>query len=159
MKSLSFLINRMDKPAIKHSTYIKVKPELIFNTLVTANEWNTWFTDQTTIQINEDGTGEILFKWFVGERTIVDGGKIIKVVPSKVFAFQWSPGQELTTVHFDLVPYKDGTLVTLTEVGYSMVGQDLKACIGCAVGWGEAMTLLKFYLEYGIVCKNELILE
>lgn len=44
----------------------------------------------------------------------------------------------------------------LKEVGYSNSDKDIKTCINCAVGWGEAMTLLKIYLEEGVVYKEDL---
>lgn len=65
-------------------------------------------------------------------------------------------GEQSSTVTFTLEPYKDGTLVVLNETGFTDSEEDLKACIGCAVGWGEALTLLKIYLEYGIVYKQDL---
>ncbi|GIN87345.1 hypothetical protein J6TS2_37310 [Heyndrickxia sporothermodurans] len=77
-------------------------------------------------------------------------------IPNKSFIFQWSPINGKTTVSIKLDPYKNGTLVTLKEKGYSRSEDDLATCVRCAVGWGEAMTLLKFYLEYGIVCKQDL---
>ncbi|MEH7123875.1 hypothetical protein V7127_11525 [Bacillus sp. JJ1773] len=52
-------------------------------------------------------------------------------------------------------PYQEGTLLLLEKAGYSTSSTDLSACIGCAVGWGEALALLKMYLEYGIVCKED----
>jgi len=47
-------------------------------------------------------------------------------------------------------------LLLLEEQGYT--NEDINACIGCAVGWGEAVTLLKVYLEQGIVYKKDLLL-
>jgi hypothetical protein len=38
----------------------------------------------------------------------------------------------------------------LVEQGYKQTTSSLQACLGCATGWGEALTLLKFYLEHGI---------
>ncbi len=52
----------------------------------------------------------------------------------------------------------EGTLVELVETGYIL--DDVNDLVGCAVGWGEAMTLLKFYLEknitYGIVPEDKM---
>lgn len=145
---------------IKHQTYIKVKPEKVFQTLTTADGWNAWFTDGTTINLHRDGTGEIWLRWSYGDnhqREIVDGGKIIETIPYKSFIFQWKPGKNRTTVKFNIQPFKEGTLLLLEERGYS--NDDITSCIGCAVGWGEAMTLLKVFLEQGIVYKTDLILD
>jgi uncharacterized protein YndB with AHSA1/START domain len=75
-----------------------------------------------------------------------DGGPIIEALPNQRFVFQWQPGESPSTVAFELEPRGAGTVVYVTESGYSSwIG-----LIGCATGWGEALTLLKFYLEYGL---------
>lgn len=146
-------------PDINHKTYIKVPLEEVYKTVSTSHGWNAWFTDDTSLVINPDGTGEIRLRWtnFGSENeSIEDGGKILEVIPNKRFVFQWSPGEQSSTVTFNFEPYKGGTLVVLNETGYTNSERDLKACIGCAAGWGEALTLLKIYLEYGIVYKQDL---
>jgi uncharacterized protein YndB with AHSA1/START domain len=142
-------------PAIQHKTFINVPPEKVYTTLTTAEGWNAWFTDETSFQ----GTEYIRLRWNeYGEDkvNVEDGGRILKAIPHQNFTFQWSPGEAATTVSFHLESYEKGTLVTLNETGYSDSHTDVAACIGCAIGWGEALTLLKFYLEYGIVCKEDL---
>lgn len=146
-------------PEINHSTYIKVEKEKVYDTLSRSEGWNAWVTDDTSLILNSDGTGEIRLRWKDfgrNQEDIEDGGKILEAIPGQSFIFQWLPGESKTTVSFKLENYKAGTLVTLKETGYSNSEKDLAACIGCAVGWGEALTLLKFYLEYGIVCKQDL---
>jgi uncharacterized protein YndB with AHSA1/START domain len=148
-------------PEINHKTYIKVPLEDVYRTISTAQGWNAWFTDDTSLEINPDGTGEIRMRWlnFGSENvTIEDGGEILEAIPNQKFVFQWSPGEQSTTVTIKLEPYKDGTLVDLHESGYTNSEKDLSACIGCAAGWGEALTLLKVYLEHGIDYKQDLIL-
>ncbi|MDQ0270160.1 SRPBCC family protein [Cytobacillus purgationiresistens] len=89
-------------------------------------------------------TGEIRLRWAnFGDANVIieDGGKIIESVPNETFVFQWSPGEGTSTVTFHLEPYKAGTLVKLEETGYSNTNNDIVACIGCATGWGEALTL------------------
>ncbi|RFB11398.1 SRPBCC domain-containing protein [Bacillus sp. HNG] len=146
-------------PFINHKTYIKVPLEVVYKTISTSHGWNAWFTDDTSLEISPDGTGEIRLRWknFGCENVnIEDRGKILEATPNKKFVFQWSPGEQNTTVTFTLEPYKDGTLVVLDETGYTYSEKDVKACISCAVGWGEALTLLKIYLEHGIVYKQDL---
>ncbi|MFS0823215.1 SRPBCC family protein [Bacillus sp. 1P02SD] len=146
-------------PEIYHKTYINVPLEVVYKTISTSQGWNAWFTDDTSIDINQDGTGEIRLRWKnLGSNNvdIEDGGKIIEATLNKRFVFQWSPGEQNSTVSFALEPYKDGTLVVLHETGYTNSEKDIKACIDCAVGWGEALILLKIYLEHGIVYKQDL---
>jgi uncharacterized protein YndB with AHSA1/START domain len=146
-------------PEINHKTYMKVPLEDVYHTISTAQGWNAWFTDDTSLEINPDGTGEIRMRWtnFGSEQvTIEDGGRILEAVPNQKFVFQWSPGEQSSTVTINLEPYRDGTMVTLNESGYTNSEKDLSACIECAAGWGEALTLLKVYLEYGIIYKQDL---
>ncbi len=143
---------------ILHQTYIKASPEKVYQTLTTAEGWNTWFTDNTFLHLNENGEGKITLRWFnygVNKENIEDGGDILTAIQNRLFVFQWFPGEGKTTVKFELKQIKEGTLLLLEETGYTTSAMDLSACIGCAVGWGEALTLLKMYLEYGIVCKED----
>ncbi|MGV3487853.1 MAG: SRPBCC family protein [Tuberibacillus sp.] len=145
---------------ILHSTYIKRDTETVFKTLTSSDGWNAWFTDDTMIHFNSNGSGHIRLRWInygVQKLNIEDGGDILEAIPNKSFVFQWSPIKEKTTVAFKLHPYKDGTLVTLKESSYPINEESFKACLGCAVGWGEALTLLKVYLECGIVLKEDLL--
>lgn len=71
----------------------------------------------------------------------------------ELFSFQWYPvGRDTpTTVTFALESKHGGTVVTLTESGYADTAEARKMILECATGWGEALTLLKFYLEKGVV--------
>jgi uncharacterized protein YndB with AHSA1/START domain len=146
-------------PSITHKTYIKADQEEVFKILSTAGGWNSWFTHNTSINLTSEGTGEIRLRWTefgINNENIEDGGRILEAISNKSFIFEWSPGERQTTVSFKLEPYKEGTLINLEETGYSNSEKDLNACIGCAVGWGEAMMLLKIYIEHGIVYKQDL---
>ena len=145
-------------PEINHQVYIKESIARVFDTLTTAEGWNAWFTDQTSIHQESDGTGEIRLRWTglgKDKKDLVDGGKILQTIPNKSFIFQWTPGESVTTIEFKLEPYRDGTLVVFKETGYSNSDNDIKACLNCAVGWGETLTLLKVYLEEALVYKEE----
>ena len=60
------------------------------------------------------------------------------------------PGASTTTVAFSLVPRGPDTVVQVQEWGHRPLPQDLAALVESAAGWGEALTLLKFYLEHGV---------
>jgi uncharacterized protein YndB with AHSA1/START domain len=147
-------------PSISHKIFLKVKPEKVYQTLISEKEWNKWFTDRTTIEFKHDGTGEIKLRWTefgVHKKSIEDGGRILAAVPNKLFKFQWCPGDSPTTITFQMTPYKEGTILVLEEEGYRNTKSDLKVCLACAAGWGEALTMLKMYLEYDIVVKEDVL--
>jgi len=41
-------------------------------------------------------------------------------------------------------------VVRLREYGYHNTPSGLRAMLDCAAGWGEAMALMKVYVEHGI---------
>jgi len=71
--------------------------------------------------------------------------------PSR-FVFQWYPDQSFyaTTVEVDFKAREGGTVIRLREYGYEDTSSGRREMLECACGWGEALTLLKFYVEHGI---------
>jgi len=55
-----------------------------------------------------------------------------------------------TTVEIDFAKIEEGTAVRLIEYGYEDSPEGVKNLIERASGWGQALTLLKFYVEYGL---------
>jgi uncharacterized protein YndB with AHSA1/START domain len=78
-------------------------------------------------------------------------GSVLEIEPNQRFVFQWHPGSTNTRVEITLVGVGPGTRVELRESGYPRTEKDLAALLDCAAGWGEALTLLKFYLEHNII--------
>lgn len=139
----------MEVPAIEHSVYINASPDEVYDTLTTGVGWDAWFTNGTTVDPRQGGEIRLRWKNFgAGHITTEDGGTVLEAVTNQKFVFQWSPSNHPTTVSMTLVPRGEGTLLTVRETGYEL--NDLKAFMNCATGWGEALTLLKFYLEYGL---------
>jgi hypothetical protein len=67
------------------------------------------------------------------------------------FVFQWHPDDILyyhRRVDFEAVP--EGTIVRLREQGNEDTPSGRRAFADCASSWGEALTLLKFYVEHGL---------
>jgi len=66
--------------------------------------------------------------------------------------FQWSPDNPtyVTTIEIDLEPSDEGTILRLQEHGFRNTPGGRAAMAECAAGWGEAVTLLKFYVEHDI---------
>jgi uncharacterized protein YndB with AHSA1/START domain len=136
---------------IRHSTYIAAPPERVYELLTTAEGWDAWFTRGAEVEARPGG--RILFRWVDwGPEgvTATDGGPVLEAVPGRRFVFQWKPGDSQTTVAFHLAPLGECTRLTVTETGHQETEGDRRALVDCAAGWGEALTLLKVYLEHGI---------
>ena len=135
-------------PAIKHSTFIKTTPERVFETLTSAEGWDAWFTKGTTLNLGSGGEFIMRWKdWGPGRVTTEDRVKVLEIVPNEKFVFQWNMHEGGTTVTFTLEPRENGTVLQITDAGYESMDYFME----CATGWGEALTLLKFYLEHGII--------
>ncbi len=138
---------------IRHSTLIRVEPSQVYNALTTSQGLDAWFTHGA--RVNPHPGGEILFRWEdwgPDHITTEDGGPVKEALPPYRFVFQWHPDlpDYATTVEIDLKPSGDGTIVSLREHGFAETVSGRTAMINCASGWGEALTLLKFYLEHGL---------
>jgi uncharacterized protein YndB with AHSA1/START domain len=88
--------------------------------------------------------------WSVDHYTTEAGGPVLEATAPTRFVFQWTPGDSTTTIAFDLQPLGEGTIVQVHESGHTNSLRDLEALVECASGWGEALTLLKMYLEHGV---------
>jgi len=138
---------------IKHKTFIKVPIEKVFKTITTAEGWDAFFT--TGMELDLISGGEMLFKW-------VDWGaefynvsaksKVLEFREPELFVFEWYPVKNHpTTIKMKLESKFGGTIVTLHESGYPDTAEGRDKILECASGWGEALTLLKFYLEFNTV--------
>jgi uncharacterized protein YndB with AHSA1/START domain len=144
-------MDSMELPPIRCATYIGAPPEAVYATLTTAAGWDAWFTQGTEVDARPGGS--IWFRWVdfgVDLVTGEDGGPVLEAFPPRRFVFQWTPGDTTTTVAFDLEPRGSGTVVRVSETGHTTSQRDLEALAECAAGWGEALTLLKMYLEHGL---------
>ena len=157
----------MTLPPIYWQVFIAAPPERVYDTLATARGWDGWFThgatlDDKHITLAWRGTPprHRVTLWGQGHVDMEMSGDIVAREPNRRFAFTWTPAGHPTTVDFTLAPRGSGTVMTVTESGY--VEHDLGATgvVGemvahapyqmCASGWGEALMLLKVYLEHGI---------
>jgi uncharacterized protein YndB with AHSA1/START domain len=138
----------MDIGPIRHSVYIDSPVETVYSTLTTSEGWDAWFTDGS--EVDASPNGEVLLRWkdFGPSRiTAEDGGAVLEAERNRRFVFEWEPGDTITQVAFNLTPHAGGTILELEESGY----ETLTSYMECASGWGEALAMLKFYLEHGVV--------
>ena len=143
-----------DDRAARFKTLIRVSPDKAYAALTTSEALDMWFTTSSTVDARAGGN--IMFRWEnwgVDEYTGELGGPVLEAEPGERFVFRWpadSRGYE-TTVEVDFKRHPQGTVVSLRERGYidGPVGtQDL---MNRQAGWAEVLTLMKFYLEHGVV--------
>jgi uncharacterized protein YndB with AHSA1/START domain len=138
---------------IRHVTFVRAEPDRVYDAFTTASGLDAWFTTGAMVDANPGG--EIRFRWLDWGPDIVsgeDGGPILDAKRPERFVFQWCPDNSTysTTVELDFISEEGGTVVRLRENGYQDTHEGRHALIDCAAGWGEALTLLKYYVEHGI---------
>ncbi len=138
---------------IRHATLVRAEPERVYDALASAEGLDGWFTTGATVESRPGG--EIRFRWreWGPERiTDADGGPVLEARRPERFVFQWQPDRSgaPTTVEVDFEPVAEGTVIRLREHGYQDTAPGREKLLECAAGWGEALTLLKFYVEHGI---------
>lgn len=142
-----------DDLEIKHATFIRASADQVYNAFTTAEGLDAWFTEGA--HVDPRPGGKIIFRWrdwgpdrVTGE----DGGSVLEAVPSERFVFQWHPEDSsyATTVEVEFSQKEGGTIVRLREYGYLDTPTSRRCQLDCAAGWGETLTLLKFYVEHGL---------
>ena len=136
-------------PPIEYSTYIAAPIAAVYRAL--TSDWDGWFTADSSIDARPGGSYRFRWDGFGPTNEAFElAGPVLEADGARVFSFDWGSGEGMTTVRFELTRRGEGTVVAVSESGYSWSAQDVAACLNCAAGWGEALTLLKFYLEHGV---------
>jgi uncharacterized protein YndB with AHSA1/START domain len=145
------MTERREMPPIRYATYINSPPGRVYEALATGPGWDSWFTTRAAIDARAGGTYEFFWQNFGAERsTLTLSGPVTEADPGRSLAFRWGSGKGETAVRFAFEARGPGTIVRVTESGYSFDEEDVVSCLDCACGWGEALTLLKFHLEHGV---------
>jgi len=136
---------------IRQRTFIAASPNDVYDTITSAKHWDKFFTTGMELDPRPGGTCSFSWKdWGPDKYTLKVPGKVLELERPRLFSFHWGPEQSATTVRFELSEKEGGTVVTLTEDGYRDTSDGRAMILECASGWGEALTLLKFYIEHGI---------
>lgn len=146
------MLEMFDK-AIRHQCLIYERPERIYDTITSGAGWNAFFTSNT--EVDPQPGGRIVFRWkdWGPQKYTVDAEGVVHHAdrPGR-FVFEWYPvGKDHPTViTFEIKAQDNATVVTVTEDGYPNTAEGRAMILECASGWGEALTLLKFFLEHGV---------
>jgi uncharacterized protein YndB with AHSA1/START domain len=142
---------------ITMATLVRAPADRVYRALADPVEVNRWFTAESS---GVPAAGEVVTwrwrDWGPDKGSAEDDLLVVEADPPRRFVFRWHPAKgpggepHRTTVAVDFEPADEGTVVRLRESGYHDTPDDLATCLDCAAGWGEALTLLKFYVEHGV---------
>lgn len=138
---------------IRFATIVRAEPERIWQALATADGYNHWFT--TGAEWEMEPGAPMRWRWenWGGDGVTTESeGEVLEVEPLRRFAFTWTNGSGSTPsrVTITFKPHGDGTRVELVDSGYPDTPEGRAAFMDCAAGWGEALTLAKFFVEHGV---------
>jgi uncharacterized protein YndB with AHSA1/START domain len=148
---------------IAYKTYVHRAIEDVFTAISTAKGWNSWFTTRCRLDLRPGGV--FAPEWVAFGPDLIDckeSGRVVDVKPPRRLVLQWSPAGVLspTTIEFNLFEKFGGTVVEVRDSGYPVhTLQNQLVFVECACGWGEALTLLKFFLEHGIQYRQPYLAE
>lgn len=142
---------------INYAVLIRCDRSRVFQTLTTAEGWNAWFTTDSSLDAQVGG--RIIWQWkeWGADRVSTgDHGQILELERDHRLVFSWHPDRPdyATRVEMVLEDAADGCVLRVRETDFEDSPSGLHVMIQCAAAWGEALTLLKLYLEHGISCNK-----
>lgn len=139
---------------IRHSVFIRAPREKVWSALTTPRGLDGWWgTRGSEIDLRPGGKLALRWRDWGAERDINhdEDAVVVEVVPNQRFVFTWGGSVDATTtVEFDLEEREGGTLLRVREQGFAPTTKGRQSFEGNSIGWGEATTLLKFYVERGV---------
>ncbi|MHA2026120.1 MAG: SRPBCC family protein [Candidatus Thorarchaeota archaeon] len=138
---------------VKQTTLVRAKPEVVYDAIATGEGLDAWFTVGSEVDAKPGGSITFRWKdWGPDKYTTESKGPVLEAKRGERFVFQWNSDKPTyaTTIEIDFEPVEEGTVVRLREYGYHDTPSGRAALLECAAGWGEALTLLKYYVEHGL---------
>jgi uncharacterized protein YndB with AHSA1/START domain len=131
----------------KHAEFIKAPPERVYDAFAKSEGLNAWFTEGGSVDARPGGA--MLFKfvdWGPEKINAEFPGKVLEARRPERFVYEWGAPGEATTVELTFEATEGGTIVRVREHGFVKMDNAL----GNSAGWGECLTLWKFWVERGI---------
>ncbi len=150
-------VQRIDVP-IEVKVLIHAPIENVYQTLTTSEGWDAWFTTGMTLDLSKKEDFEFVWKdWGVDHISTKVRAKVKSYSDNQHFSFYWNYGLHNgpTLVCIEMKDTVKGVIIKLTETGYPDSNEGCAMLVDCSTGWGEALTLLKFYLEKNISTKGD----
>jgi uncharacterized protein YndB with AHSA1/START domain len=132
-----------------HKEFIKAPRERVYDAFATTDGLNAWFTEGGSVDARAGGAMTFKFvDWGPDKINIEFAGRVVEARRPERFVYQWGieKPETTTTVELTFEERDGGTIVEVREHGFA----NIKNALGNSAGWGEALTLMKFWVEHGI---------
>ena len=141
----------MKPPDIRMATFVRAPRGRVYDALTRADQLDAWFTSGAEIDARPGGVMRWRWvDWGPDHVTAEDRGSVLEAKRPERYVFQWQQGLGGTTVEVDFEEHSEGTVIRLREHGYPDTPAGWSGFSDCSTGWGEALTLLKFYVEHDV---------
>ena len=139
---------RLDVEAT-HKEFIRAPREKVYDAFATSDGLNAWFTEGGSVDARPGGKMVFTFvDWGADKMNVTFQGRVVEARRPERFVYQWGieTPETTTTVELTFEERDGGTVVTVRETGFA----EMKNALGNSAGWGEALTLVKFWVEHRI---------
>ena len=131
----------------KHKEWIRAPREKVYDAFATTDGLNAWFTEGG--RVDPRPGGDMVFRfvdWGPDKINATFKGRVLEAKRPEKFVYQWGIEEpnKTTTVELTFAEQDGGTVVQVREWGFV----DLDNAMGNSAGWGEALTLAKFWVEH-----------
>jgi glutathione S-transferase len=132
-----------------HKEFIRAPREKVYDAFATTDGLNAWFTEGGRVDARPGGA--MLFRfvdWGADNINAQFAARVLEAKRPERFVYQWGieKPETTTTVELTFEEQNGGTIVHVREYGFI----DIKNALGNSAGWGEALTLAKFWVERGL---------
>jgi uncharacterized protein YndB with AHSA1/START domain len=145
----------MNHSSLDREIHIDAAPEVVFDVVSNPVHVRQWWPDEANYEAVPGSTGNIVFVK-EGERFEV-ALEVVDAIPGRLFAFRWTQqaGERATArnsllVTFEMVPDGEGTLLRMSESGYTERDWDsaeLEATyLDHSSGWDYHLARLSTYM-------------
>ena len=139
---------------IEHATLVRAPVDKVFRALSTAEGLDSWWTQGTLMERRVGGRISFVWRGWGPDRLDVEGAaRILQLREDEVFAWRWddAEGHPSRTSELEVQPHELGTVVRITDTPTDPLAPHGEAIpLAVAAGWGEALTLLKMWVEHGV---------
>lgn len=135
------------------STLIRAEPRTVYAAFATAEGHDGWWTDGATVEPWPGGNIRLPWEaWGPDSASAVMTGTVLEARPGERFCFRWHGGDPATATRVEIGFQAEprGTVVRVRESGYPDTPAGHALAHHVAAGWGEALTLAKFFVEHGV---------